>query len=233
MKVAVFWSGGKESCLAYHKAVEQGHEVACLLTFAYADPYIFHNFLLMSLASKTLGIPQITVKMRPQVDRYQDMLEALSRLQKEEGIDGFVTGDIAGGGCALVHQVYYEEMCKELGMELVMPLENPSGDRYQLLYEEVASGLRPIINCLNLKYFGEEWLGREFDKDCIKDLKTLADIQKIDACGEDGRGYHTMVIDAPLYKESIEITKFTKKRQDFWLYMDIEEAVLRPKKQRP
>jgi diphthine-ammonia ligase len=230
MRVVLLWSGGKECCLAYHKAVKQGHEVAYLLTFEYMDPYIFHNFLLMSLTSKALGIPQFKVKIK---DQYQDILDTLAHLHKEEGIDGFVTGDIVGAGCARVHQVYYGIMCEKLGMTLLMPLENPSGDTYDVLKEEISEGLKPVMTCVNLDYFGEEWLGRELNKTSIKDLKTLADREGIDVCSEDGRGYHTMVLDSPLFQESIEITKFTKKirkNKRSWFYMDIAEAFLRPKK---
>jgi diphthine-ammonia ligase len=234
MKVAVNWSGGKECCLAYHKAVEQGHDVAFLLTFNYMNPYVFHSFPIMKLQSKTLGTPQLIAEIKDYKDPYQDMLKALARLNKEEGIVGFVTGDIVGAGCARVHQVYYELMCDELGMKLIMPLENPSGDTYDVLKEEISAGLRPIMNCVNLDYFGEEWLGRELDKASIKDLKTLADKQGIDVCSEDGIGYHTMVLDAPFFKEAVQIEKFSKEiykgRKRSWLYMDSKEVFLRPKK---
>lgn len=230
MKVVIYWSGGKECCLAYHKAVEQGYNVAYFLTFVYLEPYIFHSFPIMELQSKALGIPQLKVKIK---DRYQDILKALARLNKEEGIEGFVTGDIVGAGCARVHQMYYEIMCKKLGMKLIMPLENPSGDTYDVLDEEISTGIRPIMTCVNLDHFGEEWLGRELDRTSIKELKTLANRQGINVCSEDGRGYHTMVIDAPLFKEAIEIGKFSKEiseeKKKTWLYMDIKEAFLRPK----
>ena len=230
MKVVIYWSGGKECCLAYHKAVEQGYNVAYFLTFVYLEPYIFHSFPIMELQSKALGTPQLKVKIK---DRYQDILKALARLNKEEGIEGFVTGDIVGAGCARVHQMYYEIMCKKLGMKLIMPLENPSGDTYDVLDEEISTGIRPIMTCVNLDHFGEEWLGRELDRTSIKELKTLANRQGINVCSEDGRGYHTMVIDAPLFKEAIEIGKFSKEiskeKKKTWLYMDIKEAFLRPK----
>jgi diphthamide synthase (EF-2-diphthine--ammonia ligase) len=128
-------------------------------------------------------------------------------------------------------------MCEQLGMTLIMPNENPSRDTYDILKEEIAAGIRPIMNCINLDHFGEEWLGRELDGASIKDLKALADRQGIDVCSEDGRGFHTMVIDSPLFKESIEIGEFkkkvskekTKSWKRTWLYMDIKEAFLRPK----
>ena len=234
MKVVVHWSGGKECCLAYSKAVEQGHDVAFLLTFKYMEPYIFHSFPIMELQAKAMRTPQLKIEIRNPKEPIQEILNALARLKKEAGIEGFVTGDIAGAGCARVHQLYYELMCDELGMKLIMPIQNPSEDTYDVLKEEILAGLRPIMNCVNSDYFGEEWLGRELNEASIKDLKALADRQGIDVCSEDGRGYHTMVMDAPFFKEAIEIGKFSKeiykKRKRSWLYMDSKEVFLRPKK---
>ena len=234
MKVVVHWSGGKECCLAFHKVVEQGHEVAFLLSYVYKRPYIFHSFKLMELQSQTLRIPQLKVKIKRS---YEDILAALDRLNKEEGVEAFVTGDIVGAGCAQIHQAYYNAMCEQLGMELIMPNENPSKDTYHVLQEEVDARIKPIMNCINVDYLGEEWLGRELNEDSIKELKALADKQDIDVCSEDGRGFHTMVLDAPLFKQRIEIDKFKKKKykekaknwKRNWLYMDIKEASLKTK----
>ena len=232
MKVVVHWSGGKESCLAYHKAVAQGHKVVYLLSYVYKKPFIFHSFPVMEVQSKALGIPQLKIKIK----KDEDVFATLTRLKKE-GIEGIVTGDIVGTSCAHFHQTYYEPMCKQVGMSLIMPIENPSKDTYDVLKEGISTGIKPIVNCVNLDYFGEEWLGRVLDGASIKDLKALADRQGIDVCGEDGRGFHTMVIDAPLFKNTIEIGKSKKKVikeksnswETTWLLMEIKEAFLRPK----
>lgn len=235
MRVLLQWSGGKECCLAYHKAIEQGHDVAYLLTIVYAEPYFFHSFMIMELQSKALGTPQLRVKIK---DPYQDIFEAISRLNKEEEIEGVVTGDIAG----VIHRRFYEETCEKLGMELIMPLwdpcwwETPLSSRFRILDEEISAGIKPVFSSVNLDYFGEEWLGRQLDRACIKDLEALVDKHGIDVCGEDGRGYHTMVIDSPFFKETIEIGSFSRERarvvrtNSSWLYMDVKEAVLSPKK---
>jgi len=233
MKVVVHWSGGKECCLAYHKVVAQGHEVAFLLSYVYKEPHIFHSFPVMEVQSKTLGIPQLKVKMK----KDKDVLATLTRLNKEEGIEGIVTGDIPGAGDADIHRAYYNAMCEQAGMSLIIPIENPSKDTYDVLKEEISLGIKPIMNCINLDFFGEEWLGRVLDAGSIVDLKALADKQGIDVCSEDGRGFHTMVVDAPLFKNRIEIGEFKKKVSKekskswkrTWLYMDIKEACLRPK----
>jgi diphthine-ammonia ligase len=234
MKVVVHWSGGKECCLAYHKAIEQGHDVAFLLTFKYMEPYIFHSFPIMELQSKAMRTPQIKTEIKNPKDPVPDILNALARLKKEAGIEGFVTGDIVGKACARVHQVYYELICDEMGLKLFMPVKNPSGDTYDVLKEEVSAGLHPIMYCINSAYFGEEWLGRELNEESIKELKALADKHDIDVCSEDGVGYHTMVMDAPFFKEAIKIGNFSKKFDEGgkrpWLYMDNAEAFLSAKK---
>jgi diphthine-ammonia ligase len=234
MKVVVHWSGGKECCLAFHKVVKQGHEVAFLLSYAYTKPYVFHSFKLMELQSRAVGIPQIKVKIKKS---YEDILAALGRLHREEGVEAFVTGDIVGAGCAQIHQTYYDTMCEQLGIKLIMPNMNPSKNTYHVLEEEVAAGIKPIMNCINVNYLDKEWLGRELNEVSIKELKALADKQDIDVCSEDGRGFHTMVLDAPLFKQRIEIgifktKKYKEKARNWkrnWVYMDIKEASLKPK----
>ena len=189
---------------------------------------------MMELQSKTLGTPLKRVRIKK---AYEDILGALTKLQDEEGIEGIVTGDIVGAGCAIVHSSYYESMAKQLGLAFMMPLENPSGDTYDVLKEVVGTGLRPVLNCINTNFFGEEWLGRKIDPDSIKELKELADEKGIDVSSEDGQGYHSTVVDAPLFKESIAIGKFKAKKKKEksknwkrnWLYMDIKECYLKPK----
>ncbi len=79
--------------------------------------------------------------------------------------------------------------------------------------------------------------GNRLDPESIKELKALADEKGIDVASEDGQGYHSTVVEAPLFKESIVIGKYkTKKKKEKaknwkrnWLYMDIKECSLQPK----
>ncbi|XES78081.1 MAG: hypothetical protein ACBZ72_04205 [Candidatus Bathyarchaeia archaeon] len=234
MKVVIHWSGGKECALAYQKAVQQGHQVAYLLTFEYAKPYVFHSFKIMELQAQTMNVPLKKVKIKKP---YEDILKALKQLHDQEGVQGVVTGDIVGAGCAIVHSSYYETMCKEAGLNFMMPNENPSGDTYDVLKEEIDAGLRPMLNCINLNFFPENWLGRVIDPQSIKELKALADEKEIDVCSEDGQGYHSEVVEAPFFKQNVQVDKFkTKNHKEKsknwkrnWLYMDIKDVSLQPK----
>ncbi len=158
-------------------------------------------------------------------------------MKKDKGIEGIVTGDIVDAGCIQMHQAYYQEMCQRVGLSLIMPIENPTKNTYDVLKEEVNAGIKSVMTCINLDYMGEEWSGRVLDGESIKDLKALADKHGVDVAGEDGKSYHTMVTDAPFFKSKIEITKSKNKvmkevsmaGKATWLLMDIKKVALRPK----
>ena len=116
MKVIVHWSGGKDCCTALHKVVEQGHEVACLVTYIYMEPYVFHSFKVIEQQVKALGMPHQFVKITD--NRYDDIMGTLERLHKEEGAKAIVTGDIDN----VHHRRVWKDACRKLGVELIMPL---------------------------------------------------------------------------------------------------------------
>jgi len=195
------------------------------------------------LQAEALGIPHLKVKIEG--NRFDAIVGELTRLKKEEDIDGIVTGDIDN----VHHKRTWDYACKKLGTRLLMPLwDRPffsllPGDRYRkrVLDMELSVGMQPILSCIDLNYLGEEWFGRQFDRKCVEDMKPLIGPwgKGIDATGEPGE-FHSTVLDAPLFKQAIEITKFTRKNEELdfggwpnrvgnFLYMDVEEAVLKPK----
>jgi diphthine-ammonia ligase len=244
MRVVVHWSGGKDCCTAYHKIIEHRHEVACLVTYVYMDPYIFHSFKVIEQQAKALGVPHVFVKITG--NRYDDIMGTLERLHKEQKVEAIVTGDIDN----VHHRRVWRDACKKLDMKLIMPLwDRPlnliPGSRYRkrIMNMELSTGVKAILSCVDQRYFTEDWLGRKIDEKCVEDMKPLVGPagKGIDVSGEPGE-YHSTTLDAPLFKQAIEITKFTKKskvvdfggspyREGNFLYMDIEEAVLKPKNQ--
>ena len=77
MKVAVLFSGGKDSCLALHKALLEGYEVRYLLNVDVEneDSFMFHkpNLKLLKMQGEMLGIDLAVVKSKGE----------------EEGVEGF------------------------------------------------------------------------------------------------------------------------------------------------
>lgn len=222
LKVAALWSGGKESCLACHKAMTRGFDVAFIVTFLWETPIVCHPLSLMSLQSKALGIPHVKAKVREPY--FQEYRKAISRFIKENGIKGIVTGDISF--IDSFHGNWIDDVCKGLSAKVIKPLWGL--DRYQILNNLVSEGFKAVFTCVRQPWFDEEWLGRELDRDCLKKLKELEDKYGIDLCGERGE-YHTMIIDAPIFKEVIQIYKFSKEKKDSLLFMKPTQFFLRSK----
>jgi diphthine-ammonia ligase len=242
MKVLVVWSGGKDAYTSYHMAIKQGHQVTNLLTFKFMEPYIFHSLPVMELQSKALGVPQIKANIK---DPNQDILSIIRYLKQQEKVEAIVTGDID----STTHKRMWTDVCKKTSMKLIMPLwDRPHYPGYRrrerVLDLENATGMKAIINCIDLKYLDEKWLGRQFDAACIREMKTLIKPtgNGLDATGEFGE-FHTTVTDGPLFNKTIEITKSEIKKQEVefsskgkhplrrnFLFIEIKEASLKDKK---
>ena len=63
MRLAAFFSGGKDSCYAIYKAMKLGHTIETLITIVPSsdESHLLHhqNILLTKLQSKSMKIPQI------------------------------------------------------------------------------------------------------------------------------------------------------------------------------
>lgn len=221
MRVAMSWSGGKESCLACHKAMALGHEVALLLTFILNDwPTLCHPISIMGLQSKALDIRHLTFKIRePYMEGYRDVIANLART---EGIEGIVTGDIWIDD----HRRWMENVCSGLQVIPIMPLWGISGG--QLLNEVVSESFKPIFTCAREPWFDEKWLGRQLDRESLEELRDLHRKFGIDVCGERGE-YHTMVLDGPMFKETIRIEEWGKDKKNSVFLLRAHRVSLQPK----
>jgi diphthine-ammonia ligase len=218
MKVAVSWSGGLESSLACHKVIKEGYDVACLVTFVLDQywPAMGHPPQIMKLQSESMGIPHILVKVEePYKEGYN---KAIANLIKTWGIKGIVTGDIYVVDD--VHGNWMESVCEGLDIKVIMPLWEK--DTFEVLDEEMSEGFRAVFTCVKQPWFTEEWIGRELNKDTVKDLLALTEKHGMDPCGENGE-YHTMVIDGPIFKKPIKIPAFTKEKSETRFFMKVTE----------
>ena len=224
MKIAISWSGGMESALVCHKIIKQGYDVAYLVVFITETwPAFCHPLSIMDLQARALEIPLLKLEVKEPYE--QSYREAISHLIEKEGIEGIITGDIYVVDD--LHGRWMYKVTEGLDIFVIMPLWNQ--DTNKVLNEETSSGFRSIFTCLGKQWFTEEWLGRELNKDSVKDLRALAKKSGMDPCGENGE-YHTMTIDGPIFKEMIEISKFSKEKHDNRLFIRISESSLKPKK---
>jgi uncharacterized protein (TIGR00290 family) len=95
-----------------------------------------------------------------------------------------------------------------MGIKPTLPLWKRK--REDLLKEFIQAGFKAVVVATNADFLGQEWLGREINKEFIEDLKALG---KVDLCGEKGE-YHTFVYDGPVFKKTVEFTVEKKALKD-------------------
>ena len=205
MKVAVLWTGGKDSSLACYKAIKDGHKVAYLVTFLWQKPSTAHALDVIRLQSKALGIPCLWDKLEPPY--FEAYKEAILNLKKEYDIEAIVTGDISYVDS--FHGNFLDEVCKDTEIKVIKPLWGQ--DRSKILKELLSSGFKVVFTCVKQPWFSDDWLGRTIDNQSMYELEELNQRYGMDMCGEIGE-YHTMTLDAPLFKQAIEISECTKEK---------------------
>ena len=212
-----------ESALACHKVIEEGYEVAYLVVFVSETwPSFCHPLSVMELQSEALRIPLLKLRVKDPYER--SYREAILKLI-DKGVEGIVTGDIYV--VDNLHGRWMDKVTEGLEISVIMPLWEQ--DTSKVLNEEVSSGFRSVFTCLGHEWFTEEWLGKELNRKSINDLKILAENVGMDPCGENGE-YHTMTIDGPIFKEEIDILKFSKEKRNDRFFIKISEYSLKHKK---
>lgn len=214
------WSGGKDSCLAYYKALKQGVTITSLLNFIGKDSKraCFHGIegRLMKLQADLIGVPLYQKEVSPDMKQYEsEFKEAVQELKKATGIDSMVFGDIY----LLEHQNWVERVCGDLAITPIEPLweNNPR----EIIEEFVDSGFKAVIVSCKSDVLGQEFIGRYIDKEILKEFET----RNVCPCGEKGE-YHTLVVDGPIFKKRIMITESEViKKEGFWThwFLDIKD----------
>lgn len=198
MKVVAAWSGGKDSCFACYKAIQEGYDVSQLLIMM-SDPSKsnFHMIRsdMLDAQSQAIGIP--IVKWMTAPDTYEQNFKNALLQMKADGVEGIVTGDVYD--VALHEAGWLDRVCKEVDLTPVKPLWHR--DTKQILSEFINDGFKATVVRVKTDVLGMEWLGREINKKFFDDLLKLG---TVDPCGENGE-FHTFVTDGPLFKKRIEI----------------------------
>jgi len=211
LRLAALVSGGKDSVLALHHAVWDGHEVAYLVTAfpQRADSWMFHvpNLHVMPLISEALGIPLVRT---PTSGIREREVEELKAALAELDVDGIVSGAVR----SRYQKERVDEVCEELGLESLAPLWGR--DELSVLEEIVSSGFEVIFVGVFAYGLDASWLGRPLDEQAISDLLSLRERYDISLVGEGGE-YETLVLDAPLYRARLEVVEARKKWDSFRL----------------
>jgi uncharacterized protein (TIGR00290 family) len=190
------FSGGKDSCLALWRAQQLGFDVRSLLVmFEENGERSRSHALPATLLEKQAAALQLDLTMRRASwsDYERVFIDALRGL-KARGFGTAIFGDID----LQPHRDWEEKVCGAVGIEPVLPLWLE--DRRALADEVIASGFRAVVVCVDSRYLGDEFCGREYDASFLADLPP-----NVDACGENGE-FHTFVYDGPNFKKPVEFS---------------------------
>ena len=195
------WSGGKDSSLCLHYALQQEVPIQALLTSVNK----VHNRIsmhgvrteLLHRQAESIGLPlhKIELPEQPGMDEYEALMSAKVRELKSEGFTHAVFGDIFLEDL----KRYREEKLRTLDMQCLFPLWKR--DTKELMQEFLSLGFKAIIVCTNEKFLDKSFCGRLIDESFVNDLPS-----NVDVCGENGE-YHSYVFDGPVFKHPIPITK--------------------------
>ncbi|MCX8191230.1 MAG: diphthine--ammonia ligase [Nitrososphaerales archaeon] len=217
--VVVFWSGGKDSCLACYEATLHGLTISYLLNFTVKDrPHLHGGPESIHAQLRAIGLPFIQKETTWGMYR-EDVEDVINRLKKVN-VSGAVFGDIH----LEEHRSWIEKLCDRLGILPYFPLWNR--DPIEILDTFVSKGFEAIVISTMADLFDEGWVGSRIDRNFIRDLSRLRD--RIDLCGEFGE-YHTFVIDGPIFRKRLMISLGKKSLKDGYWSLDISNLILKDK----
>ncbi len=199
MKVAALVSGGKDSTLALWVAQNHGWDVTHVVTVRpkAADSWMFHvpNTDLAPLIAQSVGATLVIVETAGEKERELDDLErALSDLP----IDGFVSGAVASE----YQRTRLERIGHRTGLKSFSPLWHKSPHAIVRMIAQPGWDVR--IAATAAEGLTESWLGRRLDLDALADLDRLRERYGVHVGGEGGE-YETVTLDAPCYRQRIEV----------------------------
>lgn len=190
------WSGGKDSAMAFYRALTSGMVPKKILTMFEEDGEISKSHALpygvVQAQADRLGVPFL-IKGASWNSYEERFIEAMDEC-RSEGITHGVFGDIDLEG----HLEWVQKTCAKSDIVAVHPLwQEP---RKSIVEELLDANFEAYIVVVNTKMMPANYVGSRFTKEIVDELEAAG----IDSCGENGE-FHTIVVDGPIFSERVPI----------------------------
>lgn len=206
------WSGGKDSAMAYYRAVKAGGIPKRVWTMFEEDKERSKShalpFEVVEAQANQLGVP-LMIRGASWSGYEQQFLHAMKEC-KGAGIDHGVFGDID----LVDHLEWVQKTCAKVGMEAVHPLWMEP--RRKILEEFVTVGFEAYVVVVNTKMMPAHFIGRKFTIELMDEMDALG----IDSCGESGE-FHTVVVDGPIFSERVPVVFSGQHERGGYVFLDI------------
>jgi len=224
MKVAVLFSGGKDSCLAVKYCLDSKWDITLIAVQPIStEAYIWHYpaVEMTELAAIAMNLPLIYLTTG---EIGNEEAECLNDVFAKNSFDAVVLG---GVGLQETQIREVRKIADKFGMQTIVPYENWGSE--DLLKEEIASGLEIVMTEVAAGGLTKDMLGLKVNEN-FQLIKTLSVKHGFDVLGEGG-SYNTFVTDAPFFSKRIEILDYDslwdeKTRSG---YIDVKMAKFIPK----
>ena len=218
-RIAMCFSGGKDSALALHALQQSGawrvETLITTVTDAY-DRVSMHGVrrTLVRDQAAAIGIPLVEVVVPPQSSNEiyeRAMGEAFDRLH-EDGIRRVAFGDIFLEDL----REYRERQLAASGLECLFPIwRQPTAD---LARSFIRDGFEAVAVCIDPAVLDASFAGRAFDARFLADLP-----EGVDPCGENGE-FHTFVWAGPILSRPIRVRRGEVVERDGFVFCDLLAA---------
>jgi uncharacterized protein (TIGR00290 family) len=192
---AISWSGGKDSCAAYHRARIGFNFVSALTMFNEDGSRSRSHGLrpeIVAAQVERLGLQSISQSCGWQT--YDEAFDQGLARAAHLGVTHVVFGDILFDE----HRQWAERLCAGRGLTAVEPLwKIPTADLYR---DFLALGARARIVTVRSSKLDESYLGRELAEPLLAEFEARG----VDPCGERGE-YHTVVTSCPAFSRPLRL----------------------------
>jgi len=205
VRLGALISTGKDSLLATQIMKEQNYNVACFITIdsKNQDSYMYHgpNTNLAELQSKATSVPLIKQKsLGEKEEELSDLKEAIKKAVEEYKIQGIVNGALFSN----YQRERIEKICEDIGIKCFSPLWHMNQTKEVELL--ISKGFEFILVKVAADGLDKSWLGKTIGLTELEKLKELNRKIGFHVGGEGGE-YESLVLNAPLFKKRIKITK--------------------------
>lgn len=201
MKLAVLFSGGKDSHLAMYKASKE-HNIVCAITmksennFSYMFQSLGFEFTSKQLQAQDIA-QHIVLTKGEREDELVDLKRGIKETINKYGVEGVVTGAIQ----STYQASRIQKICKELDIWCFNPLWDINRDE---MIEELTQQFVGVILGVFAYPLNKSFVGVLMNEDTFQKLLEYEKKYQISAIGEGGE-FESFILNGPMYKYPLKI----------------------------